>query len=395
MSQWTDMEARYFFRTGARMPVTLVRGQGTRVWDDEDKEYLDFFGGPSVLSLGHSHPVVVEALTAQAKEFIYFSNAVYTIPQLKLAQMLVENSALDRVYFTNSGAEANDGALKLARKWGKEKKEGAFEIISTLNGFHGRTIGSISVTGTERYRAPFEPLIPGVNIVPFDDFEAIKAATTDKTCAILLEPVQGEGGVNIPSDDYFRNVRSWCDEQNILLILDEVQTGVGRLGTLWGYQQFGAEPDVMTLAKGIGSGVPLGAFMAKERANVFTPGDHGSTYGGNPLMTAVGYAVVKYVIENDVPAIAKARGEHLMQKLHGLQDRHGFITDVRGRGLLCAIQFDRDIGGEVNLEALKLGLLANNVRPDAIRMSPPLLVSGEEIDDAVDRLDQALKKFDS
>jgi acetylornithine/succinyldiaminopimelate/putrescine aminotransferase len=298
------------------------------------------------------------------------------------------------VYFTNSGAESNDGAIKLARKWGKAEKDGAYEIISTLHGFHGRTIGSISVTGTERYRAPFEPLLPGVTHVPYNDIEAIKQATTERTCAIILEPVQGEGGVNIPSDDYFREVRRWCDEQNILLILDEVQTGVGRLGTLWGYQQFGIEPDIMTLAKGIGSGVPLGAFLGKERVNIFTPGDHGSTYGGNPLMTAVGYAVVKYVIDHDVPAMARERGEYLMQRLHGLQDRHGFITEVRGRGLLCAIQFDREIATEANLEALRHGLLANNVRPDAIRLSPPLLVSEEEIDTAVERLDQALTKFD-
>lgn len=394
MSEWTDMEARYFFRTGKRMPVTLVRGQGTRVWDDEGKVYLDFFGGPSVLSLGHNHPVVIEALTKQANELIYFSNAVYTVPQLKLAQILVENSVLDRVYFTNSGAEANEGALKLARKWGKEKKNGASEIISTEGSFHGRTLGSVSVTGNERYRAPFEPLLPGVKIVPYNDVNAIKQATTEKTCAVILEPVQGEGGVNVPHETYLKEVRAWCDEQNILLILDEVQTGVGRLGTLWGYQLFGAEPDVMTLAKGIGSGVPLGAFLAKEHVNVFTPGDHGSTYGGNPLMTAVGYAVVKYVIDHDVPGQVRERGEHLMQRLHGLQDRHSFITQVRGKGLLWAIQFDREIAEEVNLEVLRYGVLANNVRPDALRLSPPLLVSEEEIDEAVERLDRALARFD-
>ncbi len=392
-TDWRQLEAKYFMTTAKHLPVTVVRGQGTRLWDEDGKEYLDFFTGPATVSLGHCHPVLVEALTEQAKTLIHVSGQLYSIPQVKLAQLLVENSCLDRVFFCNSGAEANEGAFKLARKWGKEHRNGAYEIICTLNAFHGRTLAAVTATGTEKYKAPFTPLPEGFVHVPFNDVEAIKKATTDKTVAVLLEPVQGEGGVNVPDDDYLPRVRRWCDEQGILLILDEVQTGFGRLGTLFGYQLYGVEPDVMTLAKGMGSGVPVGAFLAKEHCSVLTLGDHGTTYGGNPLMTAAAYAVCKYIIDNDLPAQAAARGRYLEQKLRGLEDRFPFITEVRGKGVLWAIEFDREIAEEANLACLAEGLIANNVRPNALRLCPPLTVSEEEIDQALAIVERVLARY--
>ena len=391
-TDWRQLEAEYFMTTGKRLPMTVARGRGTYLWDEDGKEYLDFFGGPATVSLGHCHPALVDALSEQAKTLIHVSGLVYSIPQVKLAQLLVENSCLDRVFFCNSGAEANEGAIKLARKWGKERRNGAYEIICALNAFHGRTLAAVTATGTEKYKVPFTPLPEGFVHVPFNDVEAIKSATTDRTVAVLLEPVQAEGGVNVPDDDYLHLVRRWCDEQNILLILDEVQTGIGRLGTLFGYQLYWVEPDVMTLAKGMGSGVPIGAVLAKEHCCVFTPGDHGTTFGGNPLMTHAAYAVCKYIIDNNLPAQAAERGRYLERKLRGLEDRFSFVTEVRGRGLLWAMEFDCEIAEEVNLACLAEGLIANNVRPTSLRLCPPLTVSEEEIDEAAAILERVLAR---
>lgn len=392
MTDWRELESRYFMRAGKRMPLVAVRGEGTRLWDDRGRVYLDFFGGPSTNSLGHCHPVLVDALADQARTLIHVSNSLYSIPQLKLAQLLVEHSVLDRVYFNNSGAEANEGAIKLARKWGKEKKQGAFEIITANDAFHGRTLAAVAAGGTARYSEPFAPLPPGFVHVPFNDVEAIKGATTPQTCAVMLEPVQGEGGVIVPDEDYLRRVRAWCDEQNILLILDEVQTGFGRTGRLFAYELYGAEPDILTLAKGIASGVPLAAFMCKERCNVFSPGDHGSTYGGNPLATRAGYEVVKFIIEHDLPAQVARKGEYLGRRLHQLEDRLPFVIQVRGVGLLWAIQFDRDLAEQIMNRCLDKGLITNNVRPDALRLAPPLVVTEEELDEGISILERVLEE---
>src|SRR3990172_12264465 len=278
MTDWRKMEERYFMKPGKRMDLLAVRGDGVYLYDEHGRSYIDFFGGPATISLGHSHPVIVDALVDQAKQLIHVSNQFYSIPQLQLAQLLIENSALDRVYFMNSGAEANEGALKLARKWGKLHKDGAYEIIATESAFHGRTLQTVTAGGTERYKAPFAPLPAGFVHVPFNDVDAIRRATTDKTVAVLLEPIQGEGGIIVPDDDYLPGVRAWCDAQNILLILDEVQTGCGRTGALFAYQHYGIEPDILTLGKGLGGGVPISAFLAKEHAAVFTPRDHTTTY---------------------------------------------------------------------------------------------------------------------
>lgn len=390
MTTYKDKEAKYFMRTGKRMDLLAVRGEGTRLWDADGKEYLDFFGGPATISLGHSHPVITHAITDQASTLLHVSNQFYSLPQLQLAELLIENSCFDRVYFMNSGAEANEGALKLARKWGKEKKDGAFEFICAENAFHGRTLQMITAGGTERYKAPFAPLPDGYLHVPFNDVEAVKRATTPNTVGIFMEPIQGEGGINVPDDGYFKALRAWCDEQNILLILDEVQTGCGRMGTLFAYEYYGVEPDIITLGKGIGGGVPLSAFLAKEHCAVFTPGDHGSTYGGEPLTTRVGYEVMKYIIDNDIPGQVAKKSELVERRLHSLADRFPNVEAVRGKGLMWAVQFSGDIGERITNAALKAGLILNNVRPNAVRIVPPLTVTEEELEQGLAILEHVI-----
>ncbi len=390
MTDWRAKEAKYFMKPGRRMDLLAVRGEGTRIWDERGREYLDFFGGPATISLGHSHPVIVKAIIEQATELIHVSNQFYSIPQLQLAELLIEHSCFDRVYFMNSGAEADEGALKLARKWGKEQKNGAYEVICAENAFHGRTLQMITAGGTERYKAPFTPLPEGFVHVPFNDVDAVKRATTEKTVAVFLEPIQGEGGINVPDDDYFKRLRAWCDEQNILLILDEVQTGCGRVGTLFAYELYGVEPDIMALGKGIGGGVPLSAFLAKEHCAVFTPGDHGSTYGGEPLTTRVGYEVMKYIIDNDIPAEVARKGKIVERRLQSLADRFPNVTAVRGKGLMWAVQFNGDIGERLTNQALANGLILNNVRPNAVRIVPPLTVSDEELEQGLAILEHVI-----
>jgi acetylornithine/N-succinyldiaminopimelate aminotransferase len=392
MTDWREVESRVFMTTGRRMPVVVVRGEGTRVWDDADKVYLDFFGGPAVHALGHCHPVMVKAIEEQARTLIHVSNAVYSVPQLKLAQVLIDNSCFDRVYFSNSGAEANEAAIKLAHKWGRERKKGATDIISMTDSFHGRTLAAVTATGTPRYSEPFAPLPGGFSHIPFNDIEALQNATTPQTCAIMLEPIQGEGGVNVPNPSYLPAVRKWCDENNILLMADEVQTGMCRTGPLFAYQGMDFEPDVMTLAKGLGGGVPIGAILAKESCAVFTPGDHGSTYGGNPFATAVALAVTNYMIDNDLGSRVEKVGDYIKSKLEGLSAKHPVVTGARGKGLLLAVSFSSDIAEKVTLDCLSNGLIVNNVRPNAVRMAPPLTVSNEEVDEALAIIEKAIAR---
>jgi len=391
--EWISIEQKYYAQTVRRQPVVLVRGQGTRVWDADGKEYLDFVAGWAVNNLGHSHPAITQAIVEQAGTLLQTSNQFFTVPQLMLAELLIDNSCLDRVFFGNSGAEANEGALKLARRYGKLNRDGAYEVITAFNSFHGRTMATVAATGQPQYQEPFQPLMPGFVHVDFNDVEAIMNATTDQTAAVMLEPVQGEGGVNIPDDDYLRRVREWCDRNGLLLILDEIQTGIGRLGSLFGYQEYGVEPDVITLAKGLGYGVPIGAFLSKEAAMALVPGDHGSTFGGNPLTTAAAYAGTKFLIDNDIPAQVKILETHLLDRLNQLKSHFSFITEVRIKGLLAAIYFDSDISGQVLTLANQAGLLLNGVRPNAVRFMPPLTVTAEEIDEAIGRLDDALKQI--
>ncbi len=392
-SDWIAKEQKYYAQTVRRQPVVIVRGEGTRGWDADGKEYLDFVAGWAVNNLGHSHPVVTQAIVEQAGTLLQTSNQFYTVPQLQLAEILIENSCLDQVFFGNSGAEANEGALKLARRYGKLHRDGAYEVITAFNSFHGRTMATVAATGQPHYQESFTPLLPGFVHVDFNDVEAIMNATTDRTAAVFLEPVQGEGGVNIPADDYLSRVREWCDEKGLLLILDEIQTGMGRLGSLFGYQEFGVEPDVITLAKGLGYGTPIGAFLSKEYCMALVPGDHGSTFGGNALTTAAAYAGTKFLIENDIPGHARAMGDHLQRRLNELKSRFSFVKDVRGKGLLVAMEFESDIAGQLLTHANAGGLLLNAVKPNAIRFMPPLNVTVEEIDQAMSLLEDALGKI--
>ncbi len=389
-TDWKSKESQYYMFLVRRQPMVIERGEGTRVWDTDGKEYLDFTSGWAVNNIGHSNPVMAEAISNQAKTLLQTSNQFYTIPQLKLAEILVENSCLDKIFICNSGAEANEGAIKLAKKYGKKNKDGAHEIITALNSFHGRTMMNVAATGQPHYQELFTPIPTGFTHVEYNDIEAIKKATTKNTVAVMLEPVQGEGGVNVPSENYLSDVRAWCDQNDMLLILDEVQTGFGRLGSLFGYQQFNIEPDIMTLAKGLGGGVPIGAFLAKDSACAFEPGDHGSTFGGNALTTAAAHASCKYIIDNDIPSEAKIKGDHLQAGLLKLMDSISIITDVRGMGLLWAVEFADEITPKVIENANNLGLLMNPTRPNLIRLMPPLTVSINELDEALNRLESAI-----
>jgi len=392
MTDWQKLESKYFMPTIKRMPITLVRGKGVRVWDDNGKEYLDFTAGWGVNSLGHCHPAVVGAIAEQAKTLIQTSNQFYTIPQLKLAELLMENSCFDKAFFCNSGAEANEGAVKLARRYGKLHRDGAYKVVTALNSFHGRTLAMTAATGQRKFHEPYLPIPDGFINVEYNNIGAIKKTTSGQTCAVMLEPIQGEGGVNVPDGGYLKAVRAWCDEKGILLILDEVQTGIGRIGTLFGYEQFGIEPDIISLAKGLGGGIPIGAFLAKEKAAVFALGEHGSTFGGNPLACAAGYATLNFIIENDIPSKVKRSGDYLIDQLKKLKAKYDFIVEVRGRGLLVAIQFNSDLTDKVVRSCMERGLLLNPVKPNAIRFMPPLTVVKKDIDAAIGILDKVLAK---
>jgi len=390
---WISIEKQYYAQTVKRQPVVIEKGIGTRVWDVNGKEYLDFTAGWAVTNIGHSHPVIVDAITKQAATLMQTSNAFYTIPQLHLAKLLVTNSCYDKVFFGNSGAEAIEGAIKLARKYGKVNRDGAYEIITAYNSFHGRTMSTLAATGQPHYQETFRPLTPGFIHVDFNDMDQIREATSDKIAAIMLEPIQGEGGVNVPDENYLYEVKKWCEKQGLLFIVDEVQTGIGRLGSLFGYQEYGIEPDVMALAKGLGGGVPIGAFMSKENCMSLEPGDHGSTFGGNALTTAAAYASTKYIIDNNIPDNAKTMGNELMQSLNNLKSVFSCIEEIRGKGLLIAIQFDGDIADKA-LELIRNeGVLSNMVKPNALRLMPPLTITKQEIEEGIERIGKALTKL--
>ena len=390
-TDWRAVESRYYMHVVNRQPVVIQRGQGARVWDTDDKEYLDFTAGWAVNNLGHCHPAVTEAIQEQAKTLLQTSNQFYSIPQLQLAQALVENSCMDKVFFSNSGAEANEGAVKLARKYGRLHRNGAQEVITALNSFHGRTLAMVAATGQPHYQEAWQPLAPDFVNVPYNDLDAVRAATSPNTCAVMVEPIQGEGGVNVPSEGHLKGLREWCDTNNLLLIFDEIQTGIGRLGTLFGYQAFGVEPDIMTLAKALGNGVPIGAFLCNERCDVLEPGDHGSTFGGNPLATAAANASFRYIVEHNVAAGAGRAGRYLRRALEELQSRHSAtVVDVRGMGLLLAVQFSSTISTKVIAACNREGLLLNAVQPDAIRIMPPLIITEADADEAVAQLERGL-----
>lgn len=383
---------KYIMNTYGRLPMAIVKGEGTKVWDADGNEYLDFVAGIAVNSLGHCHPKVVAALQKQATELIHCSNLYWIEPQIKLAKLLVENSCFDKVFFANSGAEVNEAAIKLARKYAKTKSHPEkYEIISMDNSFHGRTLGSLTATGQPKFHKYFDPMPSGFKYVPFNDIEAIEAAIDENTCAVMVEPVQGEGGV-IPADpEYLKVLRQLCDEHDLLLIFDEVQTGVGRTGKLFAYEHYGVEPDVMTLAKAIAGGAPLSAMLVKDSAAVFVPGEHGCTFGGNPLVTAAAVANMEVMLEDHIPEKVMETSAYMREQCERLKREYSSIKEIRGLGWLFGILLDRE-GAPVVKACMKRGLLINCTANYVLRFVPPLNVSIEEIDKALAILDAALNE---
>jgi len=374
-----DDEQRYVMGTFKRLPVAFVEGHGLTVTDDQGKDYMDLVGGIAVNLLGHSHPAVAEAVARQSARLIHTSNLYYSEPQVALAKRLVELSFPSRAFFCNSGAEANEAAIKIARKWGKKHKDGAFEIITAEKSFHGRTLGALAATGQPKYQEAFTPLVPGFKHVPYGDLEAVKQATTEKTVAVLVEPILGEAGVIVPPDGYLRGLRAWCDEQNLLLIVDEVQTGFGRTGRMFGYQHEGIVPDVITLAKGLGGGVPIGACLAGPRADVFEPGDHGSTFGGNPLACTAALATIDVIESQHLVEHAAEVGELLHESLGEVPG----VSSVRGRGMMQAMVFAEPAAKDFQNRCLEAGLVVNATDDNTVRLVPPLIMSAAEVERAV------------
>ena len=372
-----ELAEQYLMQTGRRLPVTFVRGEGCLLYDEEGKEYLDFVAGIAVNVLGHSHPDIARALTGQARTLIHTSNLYFTRPQVELARRLVDVSFPSRVFVCNSGAEANEAAIKIARKWGTKNRDGAFEIITAEGSFHGRTLATVTAGGQHKYSDPFKPLPDGFVHVPYNDLDAIKAATTEKTVAVMLEPVMGEIGIIPAAKGYLEGVRKWCDEKGLLLILDEVQTGIGRTGKWFAYQHHGITPDLMTLAKGLGGGIPIGACLASPRADVFEPGDHGSTFGGNPLACTVALSVLAVIERDGLVGHAAEMGELLNGVLQGLGAK-----EVRGLGLMQAAEFAEPQAKAFQNSCLEAGLIINAVDENSIRFVPPLIITAEEIDRA-------------
>ena len=379
----------YLMGTYARQPISIVRGRGTKVYDLEGREYVDFVGGIAVNILGYGHPDLVLAIQKQAAQLIHTSNLYYTEPQVKLAQMLVDHSFADQVFFCNSGAEANEAAIKLARRYSHDKYgPGRFEIITMKQSFHGRTMATLTATGQEKVQKGYEPLVPGFSYVTFNHLVELEQAVTDKTAAIMLEPIQGEGGVHVVSRDYLKAIRELCTQRDILLIFDEVQTGMGRTGTLFAYEQLGAQPDIMTLAKGLGGGVPIGACLATAPvAKAFGPGAHASTFGGNPLACAAALAVLRVLLEGRVLDQARRMGEYLSKGLSECKDSHHVVRDVRGMGLLQGMDVEMDAKTVVS-DCLKRGILINAAGDHVLRFIPPLIITQPEIDRLLEVLSQ-------
>jgi len=377
----TELADRYLMQTGRRLPVTFARGRGCLLYDDAGREYLDLVAGIAVNLLGHAHPDVVAAVTTQAAQLIHTSNLYFTQPQVELARRLVELAFPARVFFCNSGAEANEAAIKLARKWGARNRDGAFEIITTFGSFHGRTLATITAGGQPKYSDPFKPLPDGFVHVAYNDAQAIESVTTDKTVAVMLEPVMGEIGIVPAAPGYLKRVREWCDKRNLLLILDEVQTGLGRTGRWFAHQHAGITPDVMTLAKGLGGGVPIGACLANERADVFEPGDHGSTFGGNPLACSASLAVLHVIERDGLVGHAAEMGEALRESIQDLGAK-----DLRGLGLMQAFEFEEAKAKPFQLACLEAGLIVNAVDDHSVRLVPPLIIGAAEIERAHDTM---------
>ena len=378
--------------TYRRVPIALVKGEGARLWDANGKEYLDFVAGIAVCNLGHSHPNVVKAIKKQAKNLMHVSNLYYTRPQGEVASILTKHSFADKVFFCNSGAEANEAAIKLARKYAHENLgPDKFELITMKDSFHGRTMATITATGQEKFQFGFTPLLDGFRYVPFNDPEALEAAITPRTCGVMLEPVQGEGGVIIPDDGYLARVREICDRHKLLMIVDEVQTGIGRTGKLFAYEYSGIEPDIMTLAKALGNGFPVGAMLATDEvARAFAPGNHASTFGGNPLAMAAVRATLKTILDDEILENCLETGAYFLEKLQKLKARHNIITEVRGRGMMLACSLSIE-GAQIVAKCQEEGLLINCTGGKTLRFVPPLIITRQDVDEALYILDDVME----
>ncbi len=375
-------------QTYQRFPLVIKKGKGCTLWDTEGKSYTDFVAGIAVCNLGHAVPEVSRALADQAQQLFHVSNLYYTIPQVELAQWLVDRSFADRVFFCNSGAEANEAAIKLARKYFHDKGENErFRIITMEQSFHGRTFATLSATGQLKVKLGFDPILHGFEFVPFNDLDAVKNRMDDTICAVLLEPVQGEGGIRCPEPGYLAAIRDLCDQTGTLMILDEVQTGIGRTGKLFAHEHFGIQPDIMTLAKALGNGLPIGAMLARESvAAAFTPGSHASTFGGTPIITAAALEVMKLIERENILDHCVEVGAYFENALEKLKDRHEVIEDVRGKGLLLGIKLATE-GAPIVKRCMERGFLINCIQNSILRFIPPLIISKEEIDSLIACLD--------
>jgi acetylornithine/N-succinyldiaminopimelate aminotransferase len=383
-AQWIEKADKYIMKTYGRYPLVPVRGEGCYLWDADGKRYLDFLAGVAVNNLGHCHPRVVAALQKQAGELIHCSNYYHIPQQIELAELLCSHSFADRAFFCNSGAEANEAAIKLARKYSRDHNgPDRYEIITALASFHGRTMATVSATGQEKVQKFFDPLLHGFVHVPFNDADALRKAVSPNTCAIMLEPIQGEGGVVVPAAEYFRQVRQICDDNKLLLIFDEVQVGIGRTGKLFAHEHFGVTPDIMTLAKALAGGAPIGTMLAREElAESFGPGTHGSTFGGNPLVTAAGVAVLRTILEEGILNHTEEMGEYLLGELEALKKKFPIISEVRGIGLMIGMELSVP-AGDIVKKGLERGVLLNVAQERVLRFVPPLIVGKKEVDEMI------------
>ena len=389
----TERAERFIAKTYKRFPIVFSTGRGCTLYDSKGRSFTDFVAGIAVCNLGHAHPEISRTLAAQAQRLWHVSNLYYTIPQVELADWLVKKSFADRVFFCNSGAEANEAAIKLARKYFHVRGENhRFRIITMEQSFHGRTMATLSATGQEKIKKGFDPVLEGFDFVPFKDTAALGSKIGPDVCAVMLEPVQGEGGVRCPDADYLTVVRKICDENGALLIFDEIQTGMGRTGKLFAYQNFGVEPDIMTLAKALANGLPIGAMLAKEPvAEAFGPGAHATTFGGSPIVTATALEVCKILVEGKVVEQGQERALYFRNKLLELKQRHDCIADVRGLGMLLGMKLKFNAESIVN-QCLQRGFLINCIQENILRFVPPLIIKKEEIDALVECLDEILRE---
>ncbi len=394
ISNIMELDQKYYMNTfGNRIPVVFEYGRGSTLYDKEGRAYTDFLAGIAVNSLGYAHPALVEAISLQAGRLIHCSSLFYIESQARLAEALVKSSCFDRVFLGNSGAEVIEGAIKLARNYFYKKGMYKYEVLTNTNSFHGRTLAALSATGQPKYQKPYEPLPTGFKHIPYNDIKAAHDTISDITCAIMIELVQGEGGVLEATTEYVEGLAKLCRERGLLLIFDEIQTGIGRTGKMFAYEHFGVEPDILTLAKGLGGGVPIGALLAKSRAAAFEPGDHGSTFGGNPLACSAALAVLQTISEEDLVNESAIKGAYFKNRLIYLKSLFSFISDVRGKGLMLGLELDETVNGKaIAEECFKAGFIINCAGKNTLRFVPPLIITKDEIDALIEALESIFLK---